>query len=77
MRLKKRDNEFDYNFNGHISEGKLLPDGILDDCIACMEEIMNGTVKKQTQTFPPDYVLTLATHGKVAIVYNEDNIFEH
>jgi len=76
LRLKERDKEFDFNFNGHIGGGKPLPDGILDDCIACMEEIMNGTAKKQTQTFPPDKVLTVATHGQVSIVYNENNIFE-
>lgn len=75
LRLRERAGEFDFNFNGHVSGGKPLPDGVLEDCIACMEEIMNGTAKKQTQEFPGK-VLTVATRGQVAIVYDEDNIFE-
>lgn len=77
LRLKARDNEFDYNFNGHISDGKPLPDGILDDCIACMEGIMNGTIKTGHINFPPmSDEFTVASCGKIAIVYKEDKIFE-
>jgi hydroxyacylglutathione hydrolase len=76
LRLKEWEGEFDYNFNGHISDGKPLPDGILDDCIACMEGIMDGTVKKEVKIFPPKTELTVATYGQIAIVYKEDNIFE-
>ncbi|MGI6578054.1 MAG: MBL fold metallo-hydrolase [Eubacteriales bacterium] len=79
IRLKARQPEFDYNFNGHVGPkpAKPQPSRTLDDCIACMEGIMKGTLKKEKRPSPYAPVEREgAFYGVVMISFDENNIFE-
>jgi glyoxylase-like metal-dependent hydrolase (beta-lactamase superfamily II) len=78
-RLKTRQSEFDYNFNGHVGlkPARPQPESTLDDCIACMEGIMSGAIKKEKRPSPYAPIEREgAFFGVVMISFNEDNIFE-
>jgi hypothetical protein len=74
-RVKARQAEFDYNFNGH-TPAQPLPDGVLDDCIACMEGILDGTIVKQVVESPFGGKQEAALFGRVMITYDENHLYD-
>jgi len=81
LKIKSHENEFDRNYNGHVGYASYvdcvtMPDSVLDDCIAAMQGIIDGSIAPITYEnfLRPDKPTTAVEYGAVRISYDPDFI---
>jgi len=84
LKLKKREHEFDRNFNSHAGYGGntdniSMPASCLDDCIKIMSDILHGTAEVQHETSPyrpGSKPVTFVKYGAVMVHYDPERIID-
>ncbi|MBQ9858501.1 MAG: MBL fold metallo-hydrolase, partial [Oscillospiraceae bacterium] len=81
LKIKAHEAEFDRNYNGHVGYASYIdcvtmPDSVLDDCIAAMRGIIDGSLTPITYEnfLRPDKPTTAVEYGAVRISYDPDFI---
>ena len=79
LKIKAHEAEFDRNYNGHVGYASYIdcvtmPDSVLDDCIAAMRGIIDGSLTPITYEnfLRPDKPTTAVEYGAVRISYDPD-----
>ena len=81
LKIKAHEAEFDRNYNGHVGYASYIdcvamPDSVLDDCIAAMRGIIDGSLTPITYEnfLRPDKPTTAVEYGAIRISYDPDFI---
>lgn len=83
LKVKARQSEFDRNYNGHVGYSGFVncvsqADSMLDDCIAAMRGILDGSLPVEESTNPlfPGAVTTAVSYGATKITFSRDYLWE-